>query len=86
LDGVARSEKGLVVKDGNGMEVVERKLFLAPHYPADNKLFLFRAKTSAPLSGGMPTILDFPSTGNTMERLFGLIEEAKKKSGEEMLR
>jgi hypothetical protein len=86
LDGVAKSEKGLVIKDGNGMEVVERKLFLSPHYPADNKLFLFRAKTSAPLSGGMPTVLDFPSTTNTMERLFGLIEEAKKKSGEEMLK
>jgi hypothetical protein len=86
LDGVAKTEKGLVVKDALGMEVVERKLFLAPHYPADNKLFLFRAKTSAPLSGGMPTVLDFPAQGNTMEKLFGLIEEAKKKSGEEMLR
>jgi hypothetical protein len=86
LDGVAKSEKGLVVKDSNGMESVERKLFLSPHYPADNKLFLFRAKTSAPLSGGMPTVLDFPAQGNTMERLFGLIEEAKKKSGEEMLK
>ena len=86
LDGVAKSEKGLIVKDANGMEVVERKLFLSPHYPADNKLFLFRAKTSAPLSGGMPTVLDFPASGNTMEKLFQLIDEAKKKSGEEMLK
>ena len=86
LDGVAKTEKGLVVKDANGQEVVERKLFLAPHYPADNKLFLFRAKTSAPLTGGMPALLDFPPVGNTMERLFGAIQEAKKKVGEESLR
>jgi hypothetical protein len=86
LDGLPKLEKGLIVKDANGMEVVERKLFLAPHYPSDNKLFLFRAKTSAPLTGGMPTVLDFPPKGNTMEKLFGLIEEAKKVAGEEALK
>jgi hypothetical protein len=86
LDGVAKTEKGLVVKDLNGLEVVERKLFLSPHYPADNKLFLFRAKTSAPMQGGMPTILDFPATGNTMQKLLELIAAAKLKAGEEMLK
>ncbi len=86
LDGVAKTEKGLVVKDASGMEVVERKLFLAPHYPADNKLYLFRAKTSAPLTGGMPTVLDFPATGeNTITKLFRMIEEAKAKAGETLL-
>ena len=75
-----------MVKDANGMEVVERKLFLSPHYPADNKLFLFKAKTSAPLQGGMPPTLDFPAVGNTMERLFGLIAGAKAKAGEELLK
>ena len=85
LDGVARTKNGLVEKDANGMEIVDRRLFLAPHYPSDNKLFLFRAKTSAPLTGGMPTILDFPVTGNTMEKLFNTISAAKKKAGEAML-
>lgn len=86
LDGLPKLEKGLVVKDANGMEVVERKLFLSPHYPADNKLFLFRAKTSAPLVGGMPTMLNFPAEGNTMERLLTLIAEAKAKAGAELLK
>jgi hypothetical protein len=86
LDGVAKTEKGLVVKDTNGMEIVERKLFLSPHYPPDNKLFLFKAKTSAPLAGSMPTVLDFPPQGNSIERLLTLIEEAKRKAGEEMLK
>lgn len=86
LDGLPKMQNGMVVKDANGLEVVERKLFLAPHYPPDNKLFLFRAKTSAPLTGGMPTILDFPATGNTFTKLLGLIEEAKLKAGEEMLK
>lgn len=86
LDGVAKLEKGLIAKDANGMETVERKLFLAPHYPADNKLFLFKAKTSCPLVGGMPTMLDFPPTGNTMASLFDLVEKAKVKAGEEFLK
>lgn len=85
LDGVAKTSGGLVVKDANGQEIIERKLFLAPHYPPDNKLFLFKAKTSSPLLGGLPPLLDFPPTGNTIERLFGLIEEAKLKAGEAML-
>lgn len=86
LDGLPKTQGGLVVKDSNGQEVVERKLFLAPHYPPDNKLFLFRAKTSAPLLGGLPTMIDFPALGNTMEKLLTLVEEAKKKAGEEMLK
>lgn len=85
LDGVPKMQNGLVVKDANGMEVIERKLFLAPHYPADNKLFLFRAKTSAPVTGGLPTIMSFPATGNTMETLFTAITAAKKKAAEDML-
>lgn len=86
LDGLAKTEKGLVVKDANGMEVVERKLFLAPHYPPDNKLFMFKAKTSSPVLGGMPTMLDFAATGNTIEKFFTLLEAAKQKAGEEMLK
>lgn len=86
LDGLPRMKGGLVEKDAQGMEIVERKLFLSPHYPADNKLFLFRAKTSAPLLGGMPTILDFPASGNTMQQLLELIEKAKTKAGEELLK
>lgn len=86
LDGVAKTQGGLVVKDANGMEIVERKLYLAPHYPTDNKLSLFKAKTSSPALGGMPTILDFPAVGNTMESFFGLLDQAKARAGVEMLK
>lgn len=85
LDGVVKTEKGLTVKDANGQEIVERKLFLAPHYPPDNKLFLFKAKTSAPLGGEMPQTLSFPAEGNTMEQVFTLLEEARRRAGERML-
>lgn len=86
LDGVAKTKNGLIEKDSNGMEVIERCLFLEPHYPADNKVFLFRAKTSSPLGGSMPKMIPFPATGNTMERFFTLVEEAKLKAGEELLK
>lgn len=86
LDGLPKMEKGLVFKDQNGQEVVERKLFLSPHYPPDNKLFLFKAKTSAPLLGGMPPLMDYTPEGNTVEKFFSAIAAAKQKAGEEMLK
>lgn len=86
LDGVAKMKGGLIEKDASGMEVIERMLFLEPHYPADNKVFLFRAKTSSPLLGGMPKMIPFLATGNTMETFFTLVEAAKRKAGEEMLK
>jgi hypothetical protein len=85
LDGLPKVDKGSVVKDAEGREVLERKLFLAPHYPPDNKLFIFKAKTSAPLGGDMPTSITFPAEGNTMSAFLGLLEKARQKAGEGLL-
>lgn len=86
IDGVAKTEKGSIIKDANGFEVLDRKLFLAPHYPPDNKFFLFKAKTSATLAGAMPTVLDYTSNGNTATKFMEALEAAKKKAAEEMLK
>lgn len=59
LDGIARKDpRGLPVKDGNGMEVFDRKLFLSSHYPPDSPQYRFAAKTSAPNGGGMPLVIE----------------------------
>jgi hypothetical protein len=85
LDGIPKYDKGQIVKDANGLEVIERKLFLAAHYPADNKMYQFRAKTSSPLAGGMPTMLDFVSQGNTFAKFMGELEGAKNRAKEALL-
>jgi len=86
IDGVAKRDKGQVVQDANGFEILERKLFLQPHYPPDNKFFLFKAKTSATLAGAMPSVLEFSSTGNTAERFMEALSDAKARALEEMLK
>lgn len=53
LDGYPKKEKGITLKDANGVEVLERKLFLAPHFPPDNPAQKFAAKTSVPYGGEM---------------------------------
>ena len=85
LDGVVRLDKGRVVKDANGMEVMDRKLFLASHFPADTQLFKFAAKTSTPLAEDAVKVLDFPPTGNTMKSFFDILATAKKKAGAALL-
>lgn len=85
LDGIPKMQGSSIVKDENGMEVIARKLFLAPHYPPDNKLYQFRAKTSSTLEGGMPNVLDFPPKGNTFAAFMNELEAAKAKAGEAML-
>lgn len=82
LDGVVRAGQ----RDSNGMDIVDRKLFLAPHYPPDNKFFLFKAKTSAPLAGKMPTMMDFPPDGNTATKFLDELGAAKKRAAAEMLK
>lgn len=80
LDAVAkRDAKGLVMKDANGVEVLERKLYLAPHFPSDNPAQRFAAKTSAPLGGGMPSVIE-PS----MTRFFAELEAAKARVREKI--
>lgn len=83
---VIHIDSGATTKDAGGMEVVQRKLYLAPHYPPDNKFFLFKAKTSAPVAGGMSPVLDYPATGNTAARFMEALETAKTKAREEMFK
>lgn len=85
LDGIPKYDKGQVVKDANGLEVIERKLFLAPHYPADNKMYKFSAKTSSPLAGEMPVMLDFTPSGNTFTKFMEELDKAKAKAKEALL-
>jgi hypothetical protein len=86
IDGVAKRDKGQIMQDANGFEILERKLFLQPHYPPDNKFFLFKAKTSATLAGAMPSVLEYTSTGNTAEKFMLALADAKAKALEEMLK
>lgn len=85
LDGIPEMQGGRIIKDENGLEKVKRMLFLAPHYPADNKLFQFRAKTSATFGGEMPTVIDFPPHGNTFKTFMDLLAEAKEAAKKELL-
>jgi hypothetical protein len=85
LDAIPEMKGGSIVKDENGLEKISRKLFLEEHYPPDNKLYKFRAKTSATLGGDMPTILDFPATGNTFANFMERLTEAKMKAKEALL-
>lgn len=77
LDVIAKRQGGTLVKDANGMEVLERKLFLAPHFPPDMPQYKFAAKSSAPADGGMPLVIDA-----SMEVYFTELEKAFKKAGE----
>jgi hypothetical protein len=59
LDAIAQKGKNnMVVKDANGMEVLQRKLYLMPHFPPDAPTYKFAAKTSAPMAGKMPVVVD----------------------------
>lgn len=86
IDGIPKTDKGSIVKDANGLEVIERKLFLAPHYPPDNKFFMFKAKTSVPLAGDMPPVVEYTSKGNTAARFMDMLDEAKTKAKAEMFK
>jgi hypothetical protein len=86
VDALAKMDPtGKEVRDKDGMPIVERKLFLAKHYPADTKPFGFEAKSSPPMEGGMPVVMDMPSTGNTMMRWFEELDRAYKVAEERML-
>jgi len=80
LDGVAQRDpkSGMVVKDKAGMEVLERKLFLAPHFPADSPTSRFAAKCSVPFGGDMPTVID-PDMGLFFSELAKAKARAKAK-------
>jgi hypothetical protein len=77
LDALAQRTKSGVVKDDNGMEVLERKLFLMPHFPPDNPAYKFAAKTSVPMNSGMPVVIDAK-----METFFTQIRLAEAKATE----
>lgn len=50
-----RNAQGAIVKDAEGLEELQRKMFLQTHYPPDNPTVPFRAKSSVP---GMPATLE----------------------------
>lgn len=79
IDGVPKQ------RDASGVEVMERTIFLAQHFPADTKPYGFVAKTSAPLEGGMPLTIPFTSTGNTMTTYFNELDKAYEKARKAVL-
>lgn len=81
LDGFAKRVAGSIAKDANGVEILERKMYLAPHFASDNPSQRFAAKTSAPYGGGMPTVLD-----PDMSLFFKELEKAKEKAQENLLK
>lgn len=72
-------------RDKDGIPILDRKIYLAKHYPADAKPYGFAAKSSPPLEGGMPVVLDFAAEGNTMTRFFDELEKAYQKAQEKVL-
>jgi hypothetical protein len=73
--------RGLRVKGPEGIEILERKLFLEPHFPTDAPNQLFRCKvTSAGPCSGLPPVMDPDLRG-----FFKKVEEAKAKSREYLL-
>lgn len=71
LDGYPKKEKGIIVKDENGVEILDRRLFLSAHFPPDNPGFRFAAKTSVP---GMPLSIE-----PKMSTFFAEMEKAYEK-------
>jgi len=67
-------------KDPDGMQIVNRVMYLADHYPPDTKPYGFKAKTSVP---GMPTRILAPAGTNNMATYFD--EVAKAYAREEKL-
>lgn len=79
LDAFAKKDaRGITTKDANGMEVLERKLYLAPHFPSDAPGSRFAAKTSAPHGGEMPLVVD-PSWTVFSEELEKAFDKARQK-------
>jgi len=82
LDAIAKRDKGQVVKDKDGLEILERKLYLAPHWPSDNISYRFAAKTSAPAAGNMPSVIeaDMAVFFEELEKAFARAEEKTAQS------
>lgn len=82
MDAVPRlTPQGTPVRDAEGQEVIDRKLFLAAHYPPDVKPYKFDAKTSAPVGGGMPTVIE-PSMHVFFDQLDKAYDVVRKKYSE----
>jgi len=81
VDAVAkRGPNGQVLKNQDGTEILDRKMYLAPHSPVDAPGQWFTAKTSAPAGGGMPTVLDCD-----MALFFEEMKKAKQIAKEKLL-
>lgn len=73
-----KGANGLPAKDAEGRETLERKMFLAEHFPPDFPNVRFKAKTSA--GPDMPTVLP-----PNMKIFFEEAEKAKAKTRERLL-
>jgi len=81
LDGVVKKDpKGTTLRDADGIERVERKLFLAPHFASDRPGVQFMAKTSAPFGGEMPLSMEAD-----IRVYFKALETAKEKASRFLL-
>lgn len=86
IDGLPKAgANGQPVLDGNGLQVVDRMVFLEKHFPPDTKPYGFEAKSSAPLEGEMPKMLHFAPNRNNAEVFFTELGTAKQRAKERML-
>ena len=80
IDGFPKKVNGITQKDKDGVEVLERRMYIAPHFPPDNPAYKFAAKTSVPFGGEMP-----PSMEPDMTLFFDTMKKAYKKAEEQLL-
>jgi len=69
-----RNAQGMVQRDASGVELLDRKMFLAAHFPPDNPLHKFAAKTSSP---EMPPVMK-PDMREYFKELEGAFDKAAK--------
>lgn len=81
LDAVTKVQGGKRLTNPDGTEILERKMFLAPHYPIDAPGKRWVAKTSAPHGGGMPLVIE-----SDMEVFFEELKKAKAAAKDKLLK
>lgn len=85
LDSIAKTtSQGIVEKDKDGLEILDRKIYLQPHFPPDNKAFKFVAKTSRTYAGpgtpAAPGVIE-ADMGKVMEMFIAHEQAAKARAG-----
>ncbi len=80
IDGFQKKLNGVTQKDKDGVEVLERRMFIAPHFPPDNPSQRFAAKTSVPFGGEMPLSME-----PDMTLFFDTLKKAYEKAAAQLL-